>query len=145
MNKVTIAERIFNVVRDTPGLTEENIHEVMSVDTTYKTSSGKSLVYRMLRARFLRKDRNGKFFTHIDAYKPLPVYKTKKKKPVIDAVAEAAKLNQTAQAQYRESAVMNAYQHTGRMSPSEIYKNVPIRIVEPKKTFWRKLRELFSD
>lgn len=95
MSKVTIAERIFNVVRDTPGLSEENIHEVMSVDFQYKTASGKSLVYRMLRAKFLRKDKNGKFFTHIDAYKPLPPYKAKKKKP--------------APPQYRESAMMNAY------------------------------------
>jgi hypothetical protein len=97
--KVTIAERIFNVVRDTPGLTEENIHEIMSVDITYKTSTGKSLVYRMLRARFLRKDRNGRFHTHIEAYKPLPPYKARPKKKVIDAVAEAAKLNQIAQYQ----------------------------------------------
>jgi len=144
--KVTIAERIFNVVRDTPGLTEENIHEIMSVDITYKTSTGKSLVYRMLRARFLRKDRNGRFHTHIEAYKPLPPYKARPKKKVIDAVAEAAKLNQTAQAQYRESAAMNAYQHTYRQSPNDIYKNVPIHIgVEPKKSFFTKLRELFRD
>jgi hypothetical protein len=94
MSKVTIAERIFNVVRDTPGLTEENIHEVMSVDITYKTSTGKSLVYRMLRAKYIRKDRNGRFHAHIDAYKPLPPYKPKKKKPAV---------------QYRESAMMNAY------------------------------------
>jgi hypothetical protein len=138
MSKVNIAERIFNVVRDTPGLTEENIHEVMSVDVKYKTVSGKSLIYRMLRAKFLRKDKNGKFFAHIDAYKPLPAYKPKKKKPVTrDAVlAEAAKLNQTAQAQYRESAAMNAYRH-----PPVTY----VKLNPPaKKSFFTKLRELFA-
>jgi hypothetical protein len=92
MSKVTIAERIFNVVRDTPGLTEENIHEIMSVDITYKTSTGKSLIYRMLRARFLRKDRNGRFHTHIEAYKPLPPYKARPKKKVIDAVTALAQV-----------------------------------------------------
>ncbi len=87
--KVTIAERIFNIVRDTPGLTEENIHEILSADIKYKTVSGKSLIYRMLRAKFLRKDRNGKFFTHIDTYKPLPAYKPKRKKPVLVEAAMA--------------------------------------------------------
>jgi hypothetical protein len=99
MSKVTIAERIFNVVRDTPGLSEENIHEILSVDVKYKTTSGKALIYRMIRVKFLRKDRNGRFFTHIDAYKPLPAYKPKKKKPPVDSVAEAAKLHQIAQYQ----------------------------------------------
>lgn len=99
--KVSIAERIFNVVRDTPGLTEENVHEVMSVDVKYKTASGKSIIYRMLRAKYIRKDKNGRLHAHIEAYKPLPPYKAKKKKPVNrEAVlAEAAKLNQIAQYQ----------------------------------------------
>ena len=118
MSKVTIAERIFNVVRDTPGLSEENIHEILSVDITYKTSSGKSLIYRMLRVKFLRKDKNGKFFTHIDAYKPLPAYKPKKKKSPVDAVS--VKLNQAsypasdkywAAAAMAQELAMNAYRH----------------------------------
>jgi hypothetical protein len=134
--KTPIAERIFNVVQGTPGLSEENIHDILSVDTKYKTASAKSLIYRMLRAKYLRKDKNGKFFAHIDAYKPLPPYKAKKKK-VIDTGVKAAKLNQTAQAQYRESAAMNAYRH-----PPVTY----VKLNPPaKKSFFTKLRELFSD
>ena len=106
--KVTIAERIFTLVQGTPGLSEEDIHEAMSVDIKYKTSSGRSLIYRMLRVKFLRKDRNGRFFTHIDAYKPLPAYKPKKKKPVL---VEAA---------------MNAYQHTYKQP------HPPVQHVQPE-------------
>lgn len=139
MSKVTIAERIFNVVRDTPGLSEENVHDILSVDVKYKTASAKSLIYRMIRAKYIRKDKNRKLFTHIDAYKPLPPYKAKKKNPVSrEAVlTEAAKLNQLAQAQYRESAMMNAF----RQPPVTYVKiNAPA-----KKSFFTKLRELFRD
>lgn len=79
--KISIAECIFNMVRDIPGLTEENIHEVLSADVKYKTASAKSMLYRMVRAKYIRKDKNGRLHAHIEAYKPLPPYKAKKKKP----------------------------------------------------------------
>lgn len=78
--KQSISERIFNLVRDIPNLTEENIHEFMCKDLKYKTGSGKSLIYRMICAKYLRKDKNGIFHAHIDAYKPLPPFKAKRKK-----------------------------------------------------------------
>lgn len=141
--KVSIAERIFNMVRDIPGLTEENIHEVLSVDVKYKTASAKSMLYRMIRAKYIRKDKNGRLHAHIEAYKPLPPYKAKKKKKPVNreaVLAEAAKLNQTAHAQYRESAAMNAYQHV-YTPPAMTY----VKINAPaKKSFFTKLRELFA-
>jgi hypothetical protein len=135
--KTPIAERIFNVVQGTPGLSEENIHDILSVDIKYKTASAKSLIYRMLRAKYLRKDKNGKFFAHIDAYKPLPPYKAKKKK-VIDTGVKAANIQDCIDQarQYRESAAMNAYRH-----PPVTY----VQLNPPaKKSFFTKLRELFA-
>lgn len=135
--KTSIAERIFNMVRDIPGLTEENIHEVLSVDVKYKTASAKSMIYRMIRAKYIRKDKNGRLHAHIEAYKPLPPYKAKKKKPV-DAGVKAANIQDCID---RANQMMNSYTPPHR----PLYENVPIHIgVEPKKSFFTKLRELFA-
>lgn len=76
----SFSQRIFNLVRDIPNLTEENIHEFMCKDLKYKTSSGKALIYRLICAKYIRKDKNGIFHAHIDEYKPLPPFKAKRKK-----------------------------------------------------------------
>jgi hypothetical protein len=52
----------------------------------YKTGSGKASIYRMVCAKYLRKDKNGIFHAHIDAYKPLPPFKAKRKKKVVTEV-----------------------------------------------------------
>jgi hypothetical protein len=78
----------------------------------------------------------------VEAYTPLPPFaKSKKKKPVKkNVLAEAAKkqqdyLNQAVK--YKESAMMNSY-----TPPSMTEYRVSIA---PKKSFFTKLRELFSD
>jgi ribosomal protein S16 len=83
-NKVTISQRIFTLVRDVPGLTTEDIHEKLSVDTKYKTSSGKQIIYRLVRSKYIRKNKDGKLFAKIGEYRPLPPV-VKKKKRVVKA------------------------------------------------------------
>ena len=124
--KPSISQRIFHLVRDIPGLNEEQVHEFMSKDMKYKTGSGKSLLYRMIRAKYIRKDKNGILHAHIDEYKPLPPFKAKRKKKVVkveSGLAAAAKKKQedyiNQAVQYREAA-LNAY--TPPQSP--LYKDI---------------------
>ena len=112
--KQPISQRIFNLIRDVPNLNEEQVHEFMSKDMKYKTASGKSLIYRMVRCKYLRKDKNGILHAHIDEYKAMPPFVKKKKKVAkVSGLAAAAKakqdhMNRESQAvQYREAA-MNA-------------------------------------
>jgi hypothetical protein len=96
-------------------------------DADYAVVCGNSAIARLLRAKYIRRDMNDRFVAHVDTYTPLPPFAKNKKKKV------KAKAN----------PAMNAYQYR---NSSDIYKNVPIHIgVEPKKSFFTKLRELFSD
>ena len=84
--KPSISQRMFTLIRDVPNLNEEQVHEFMSKDIKYKTASGKSLLYRMIVAKYVRKDKNGILHAHIDEYKPLPPFKAKRKKKVVKVV-----------------------------------------------------------
>ena len=90
--KVTISQRIFYLVRDMPGLTEENIHNALSVDIKYKTLSGKQTIYRLIRAKYIRKNKDGKLFAKIGEYHPLPPV-VKKKKRVVEATPKTTTIN----------------------------------------------------
>lgn len=90
--KVTISQRIFYLVRDMPGLTEENIHEALSVDVKYKTLSGKQTIYRLIRVKYIRKNKDGKLFAKIGEYKPLPPV-VKKKKRVVEVAPKITTIN----------------------------------------------------
>jgi hypothetical protein len=128
-NKVTISQRIFTLVRGVPGLTTEDIHEKLSVDTKYKTSSGKQTIYRLVRAKYIRKNKDGKLFTKIGEYRPLPPV-VKKKKRVVKA-----------------DPAMNAYNQYPFQSS---YKQYPIAelpkipVVTDKPGFFAKLRSFFK-
>ena len=145
--KVSFSQRIFELIKSEPHLTDVEVHTRMSLDPEYKIASGKSLVYRMLCAKYVHRDKNGRLTALVSNYAPLPPYKPRPKKKAkvkaiqnsgLAAAAKAKQMDYLNQAvKYRESAMMNSY------TPPH---NVPIHIgVEPKKTFWRKLRELFSD
>lgn len=118
---VSLNQKIFDTIKSCPYTDRPNIHRTMSsMDADYAAVSGNAAIARLLRAKYIRRDTNDRFVAHVDAYTPLPPFAKNKKKKV------KAKVN----------PAMNAYQ----------YPNVPIHIgVEPKKSFWRKLRELFSD
>ena len=95
--KQSIGQRIFNLVRDVQNLNEEQVHEFMSKDMKYKTGSGKAIIYRMICAKYIRRDKNGILHAHIDEYKPLPPYKVKRKKVAkakVSGLAAAAKAKQ---------------------------------------------------
>lgn len=80
MKKQTTVQRIFYMVRDVPGISAEQIHEAMSVDTKYKTNSGTAVIYRLINAKYIRKSKDGRLFTKVEEYKPLPPFVKKKKK-----------------------------------------------------------------
>jgi len=80
--KPTLAHQIFTLVKNLPGITQEEVHDVMSLDIKYKTGSGKSILYRLVRAKYIRKDKQGKLYVRIDEYKLLPPFKKKKKRVV---------------------------------------------------------------
>ena len=138
--KQPISQRIFTLIRDVPDLTEEQVHEFMSKDVKYKTSSGKSLIYRMPRCKYIRKDKNGFLHAHIAEYKPMPPFVKKKKKvvKVESGLAAAAKakqdhMNREVQAvQYRQAA-MNAVGLAGVLVPR------PVAEQPAKKDFLREL------
>lgn len=144
-NKVTISQRIFTLVRDVPGLTTEDIHEKLSVDTKYKTSSGKQIIYRLLRAKYIRKDKQGKLYVRIDEYKRLPPFKKKKKVTKVSDLAAAAKLKQQQDglrnAFNRTDPAMNAY------IGAQLYGKFPkssVSTPSEKRGFFSKLRALFK-
>jgi len=149
--KVSFSQRIFELIKSEPHLTDAEVHIRLSLDPKYKIASGKSLLYRMVCVKYVHRDKNGRLTAMISNYVPLPPYQPRPKKKAkakvaatgLAAAAKAKQMDYLNQAvKYRESAMMNSY--TPPHSP--LYKNVPIHIgVEPKKSFWRKLRELFSD
>ena len=147
--KVSFSQRIFELIKSEPHLTDAEVHIRISLDPEYNINSGKSLLYRMVCAKYVHRDKNGRLTAVISNYAPLPPYKPRPKKKAkskvkatqnsgLAAAAKAKQMDYLHQAvKYRESAMMNSY------TPPH---NVPIHIgVEPKKSFWRKLRELFSD
>jgi hypothetical protein len=82
--KATTVSRIFNLVRDVPGISIEQVHEALSIDPKYKTGSGRQIIYRLVCAKYIRKNKDGKLFAKIGKYHPLPPA-VKKKKRVVDA------------------------------------------------------------
>jgi hypothetical protein len=93
-------------------------------DADYVVVSGNAAIARLLRAKYIRRDLNSRFVAHVDAYTPLPPFAKNKKKKV------KAKVN----------PAMNAYQHV--YTPP---LHTPPISAKPKKSFFTKLRELFSD
>jgi hypothetical protein len=142
--KQPISQRIFTLIRDVPGLNEEQVHEFMSKDMKYKTGSGKSLLYRMIRCKYIRKDKNGILHAHIDEYKPMPPFVKKKKKvvKVESGLAAAAKAKQDHMhremqaVQYRQAAIA-AVGLAGVLVPRPVAKPA-------KKDFLRELNRRIS-
>lgn len=123
----SLNQKIFDIIKSVPYIDRPNIHRTMaSTDADYSAVSGNATIARLLRAKYIRRDLNSRFVAHVDAYVPLPPFtKNKNKKKKVKA-----------------NPAMNVY--TQPHSPP--YKNVPIHIgVAPKKSFFTKLRELFSD
>jgi hypothetical protein len=137
--KQPISQRIFTLIRDVPNLNEEQVHEFMSKEMKYKTGSGKSLLYRMIRCKYIRKDKNGILHAHIDEYKAMPPFVKKKKKvvKVESGLAAAAKakqdhMNREVQAVHYRQAAMNEVGLAGVLVPRPVAKPA-------KKDFLREL------
>lgn len=113
--KQSIGQRIFNLVRDIPNLTEENVHEFMSKDMKYKTGSGKAIIYRMICAKYIRRDKNGILHAHLDEYKPMPPYKPKRKKKVAKPIKAVEVQPQQDQADKFREAALNAVTVAGAL------------------------------
>lgn len=161
--KMSFSRCIFDLIKNEPHLTDAEVHTRMSLDPEYKINSGKSLVYRMLCAKYVHRDKNGRLTALVSNYAPLPPYKPRpKKKAKVKAMqdsglAAAAKAQQVSRSpfakQYRihqdkEMAAMNTYNSPYRNSSDMTQHRLPAseNVTKPEaKTFWRKLRELFSD
>jgi hypothetical protein len=137
--KPSISKRMFTLIRDVPGLNEEQVHEFMSKDMKYKTGSGKSLLYRMIRCKYIRKDKNGILHAHIDEYKAMPPFVKKKKKAVKveSGLAAAAKIKQDQAVKFREAA-LNAATMAGA------FVKRPVIEQPAKKDFLRELGQRIS-
>jgi len=158
--KISFSQCIFELIKSEPHLTDAEVHARMSLNPDYKIASGKSLLYRMVTVKYVHRDKNGRLTAVISNYAPLPPYKPRPKKkakpkatqgyvPATGLVA-AAKIAQHRAQELKEAQLrgIDPYrdQYQYRNSSDMAHKNVPIHIgIEPKKTFWRKLRELFSD
>jgi hypothetical protein len=92
IKKATTVQRIFYMVRDVPGISAEQIHEAMSVDTKYKTNSGTAVIYRLINAKYIRKSKDGKLFAKIESYQPMPPF-VKKKKRVVEVAPKITTIN----------------------------------------------------
>ena len=130
----SLNQQIFDIIKSVPYIDRPNIHRTMaSTDAAYSAVSGNATIARLLRAKYIRRDLNSRFVAHVDKYEPLPPFaKNKKKKPVKKKDILAA-----AGTQYREAMMMNTYVPP----PMTEYKIA----IAPKKSFFTKLRELFSD
>ena len=115
----SLNQKIFDIIKSVPHVDEASIHSTMqSVEESYSVASGNSAILRLLQAKYIRKDMNKRFVAHVDVYKPIPLFVKSKKKKV------------------KANPAMNAYQYVDKTSP------IPTK---PKKSFFTKLRELFSD
>jgi len=121
----SLNQKIFDIIKSVPHTDRPNIHRTMySMDADYVVVCGNSAIARLLRAKYIRQDLNNRFVAHVDAYTPLPPFAKNKKKKV------KAKVN----------PAMNAYQ---RVYTPPLH--TPPISAKPKKSFFTKLRELFSD
>jgi len=117
--KNTVTRTIFNFILDNPGTTSEDVHIAMSASNpAYKTQSGNSLIYRFVKAKYFRRDKDGKLTALVSEYRPLPPFKKKKKKVV------------------KADPAMNAYRPYLPVSENATKAEA--------KSFFTKLRELFK-
>ena len=122
----SLNQKIFDIIKSCPYTDRPNIHRTMHIsDADYAVVCGNAAIARLLRAKYIRRDLNDRFVAHVDAYTPLPPFAKNKKKKV------KAKVN----------PAMNAYQHV--YTPPLLH--TPPISAKPKKSFFTKLRELFSD
>jgi hypothetical protein len=122
---VSLNQKIFDIIKSCPYTDRPNIHRTMLIaDADYVVVCGNAAIARLLRAKYIRRDMNDRFVAHVDTYTPLPPFIKDKKKKV------KAKVN----------PAMNAYQHV--YTPP---LHTPQISAKPKKSFFTKLRELFSD
>jgi len=159
--KISFSQRIFELIRSEPHLTDAEVHIRISLDPEYNINSGKSLLYRMVCAKYVHRDKNGRLTAVISNYAPLPPYKPRPKKkakatglgysPEMGLVA-AAKLAQHRAQELKEAQLrgIDPYrdQYQYRNSSDMVQQRtpqLPVPETTPKKSFWRKLRELFSD
>jgi len=162
--KISFSQRIFELIRSEPHLTDAEVHIRISLDPEYNINSGKSLLYRMVCAKYVHRDKNGRLTAVISNYAPLPPYKPRPKKkakakatglgysPEMGLVA-AAKAQQIHRAQELKEAQLRGIdpyrdQYQYRNSSDMVQQRtpqLPVPETTPKKSFWRKLRELFSD
>jgi hypothetical protein len=95
----------------------------------YKTQSGNSLIYRFVKAKYFRRDKDGKLTALVSEYRPLPPFKKKKKKVV------------------KADPAMNAYRPYLPVSENDYRPYLPVSENATKaeaKSFFTNLRELFK-